>query len=138
MRASQISLSPSILSSPTSTSGDHFTIKAVRQESIVLLRATYSMTLAQIRDKVRDKFKSQEGVELTDAFTIGYNSSLMDPRQKAAANAKPGSRARSQSTSAIAALDGQPRLRFITSDEDWEHATLGCSGKITIHIFDRF
>ena len=139
-RASQISVN-SILSSPTSGgSGEHFTIKAVKQDSIVLLRATFSMTLAQVRERLRDKFAAQENIILTDAFTIGYSSTLVaDPRQQAAAGAKPGSRARSQSTSAIVALDGsQPRLRFITDDDEWENAISSCSGKITIHIFDRF
>ena len=114
---------------------EHFTIKAVRQESIVLLRATFSMSLADVRERLRDKFASQEGIALTDAFTIGFNPTPADPRQKAT---KPGSRARSNSTSALAALDGQPRLRFIANDAEWEQATTGCSGKLTIHIFDRF
>lgn len=134
-RTSQASLSPS-LSTPSSVSvsGEHFTIKAVRQDSIVLLRATYAMSLAQVRERLRDKFAAQEGIRLTDAFNIGFNPAPGDVRQPATVTGRP----RSQSTSALGAKDGQPRLRFIMNDDDWEEATASCTGKLTIHIFDRF
>lgn len=113
--------------SPTMSSGgpEQFTVKAVRQDSIVLLRASYTMSLAQMRDKLRDKFAAQEGIRLTDAFTIGFNP----------VPAKAGGGARPRSSSGY---DGQQRLRFISSDDDWEQAALGCPGKLTIHVFDRF
>ncbi|KIP10511.1 hypothetical protein PHLGIDRAFT_33878 [Phlebiopsis gigantea 11061_1 CR5-6] len=134
-RTSHASFS-SVLTTSTGAAGEHFTIKAVRQDSIVLLRATFSMSLADVRERLRDKFAAQEGVALTDAFTIGFNPAPPEPRQKG--SAKPGSRARSSSTSALGAADAAPRLYFIASDFEWEQAIAGCAGKLTIHIFDRF
>jgi hypothetical protein len=114
--------------------GEHFTVKAVMQDAIVLLRASHAMSLADLRDRLRDKF-AQEGVALTDAFTVGFS-----PRSPATGRERPvGARPRSQSTSSVGSADGQQRrLRFIASDEDWEQAAAGCTGKLTIHVFDRF
>ena len=117
-----------------STPTEHFTVKAVMQDSIVLLRASHGMALADLRERLRDKFAS-EGIHLTDAFTIGFS-----PRSAATGRDKPvGARPRAQSTSSVSSFDGQQRrLRFIASDADWEQAAAGCAGKLTIHVFDRF
>lgn len=125
----------SIQSSMSTTGGqsEHFTVKAIMQDSIVLLRASYSMSYADLREKLRDKFLS-EGIKLTDRFTVGFN-----PRSPVTGLDKPvGARPRSQSTSSVGSVDGQRRLRFITNDADWEQAAVNCTGKLTIHVFDRF
>lgn len=112
-------------------SGEHFTIKAIREDSIVLLRIARSMSLALVRERMRDKFSSQEGVALTSTFTIGFDPAPPGERQSFM-HVGPG-RPRAQSASA-----GQPRLRFITNDVQWEEALSGSGGKLTVHIFDRF
>lgn len=124
-RMSVASLSPS--------TADTFTIKAVRQDTIVLLRATYSMPLLEVRNKIRAKFSSQDGPPLTDAFTVGFAPIDSDEAGQATVRGRP----RSQSTSAIRP-NGQPRLRFISTEEDWDSAISTCTGKLTLHIFDRF
>ncbi|KAJ3554717.1 hypothetical protein NM688_g2966 [Phlebia brevispora] len=123
----------SIASMSTTMSGpDTFTIKAVRQDTIILLRATYSMSLIEVRDKIRSKFASQDGPPLTDAFTIGFAPINPDETSPLAQG-----RPRSQSTSAIR-QGSQPRLRFLCSEDDWQNAISCCTGKLTLHIFDRF
>lgn len=127
-------LSAASITSFTSTStmsGEHFTIKAIREDSIVLLRIARGMSLALVRERMRDKFSSQEGVALTSTFTIGFNPAPPGERQSFM-HVGPG-RPRAQSASA-----GQPRLRFITNDVQWEEALSGSGGKLTVHIFDRF
>jgi hypothetical protein len=131
-----LSLNSVIPSSPTIPS-DAITIKAVRQESIVLIRASLSTPLPDLRLKIREKFASQEGVQLTDNFTIGFNPSVTaaDDRSKTVpAKGRP----RSQSTSALGHIGSQPRLRFLIYEEDWMQATASSPGKLTLHIFDRF
>lgn len=126
--ASTIATPASPTASVTSAGGEHFTVKAVRQDSIVLLRAAHGEPLAHVRTRLREKFATQEGVRLTDAFTLGFNPAVT------------GS-GRPRSHSAASSLDArpqQPRLRFITNDEDWEKAVASCTGKLTIHVFDRF
>ena len=127
-RDSMISLSPSQGSNP-----DTLTIKAVRYDSIVLLRGAHSMTLLQIREKIREKFSSTDGPPLTDAFTLGFAPTASEAdRGKSVYN-----RPRSQSTSALRE-PARPRLRFISSEDDWQAALSTCTGKITVHVFDRF
>ncbi|GJE94572.1 hypothetical protein PsYK624_107420 [Phanerochaete sordida] len=126
--ASTVATPASPTSIASSAASEHFTVKAVRQDSIVLLRATHGEPLALVRTRLRDKFAAQEGVRLTEAFTIGFSPA-------------PATSGRPRSHSASSSLDGrqqQPRLRFITCDEDWAQAAASCVGKLTIHVFDRF
>ncbi|KAI0696904.1 hypothetical protein BC835DRAFT_828989 [Cytidiella melzeri] len=126
----------SATSSSPSTFTESITIKAVRQDSIVLVRASYSTPLSDLRLKIREKF-AQEGVSLTDTFTIGFNPAVTAAEDRSRA-VPPKGRPRSQSTSAVGQLGAQPRLRFLIYEEDWQQATIGCPGKLTLHIFDRF
>ena len=130
-RLARTSLS-SLRSTGSSAPGgpEHFTVKAIMQDAIVLLRAAHGMPLADLRARLRDKFLS-EGVRLTDAFTVGFSPPAPAP-------AMGGGRPRSQSTSSVSSAEGHRRLRFITNDADWEQAAAGCTGKLTIHVFDRF
>ncbi|KAI0091099.1 hypothetical protein BDY19DRAFT_991679 [Irpex rosettiformis] len=117
--------------------GDSVTIKTVLQDSIVLVRAHTSTPLHDLRVKIREKFASQEGITLTDNFTIGFNPAVTaaDDRSKTlSAKGRP----RSHSTSAVTQLGGQPRLRFLIYEEDWQQAAISSPGKLTLHIFDRF
>ena len=116
---------------------DSVTIKAVLQDSIVLVRAKTSTPLSELRVKIREKFASQEGITLTDNFTIGFNPAVTaaDDRSKGlTAKGRP----RSQSTSAMTQSRSQPRLRFLIYEEDWQQAATNSPGKLTLHIFDRF
>ena len=121
--------------SPAAASNS-FTIKAVRQDSIVLIRGSPFMLLSDVRSKIREKFASQEGIILTDSFTIGFNPVITaaEPRSKASIRSRP----RSQSLSAMKQIHPQPRLRFLIYEEDWQQVAASCSGKMTLHVFDRF
>ena len=119
--------------SPTgSSNGDIFTVKAIRHDAIVLLRASHSMSFVQLREKIREKFLSTGGPPLTDAFNVGF-APLSEEDRGQPSTIRP----RSQSTSAVR-QDSKPRLRFITSEEEWQTAISTCTGKLTLHIFDRF
>ncbi|KAI0342661.1 hypothetical protein BDW22DRAFT_132567 [Trametopsis cervina] len=134
-QASIMSITSNPPSSPSAV-GDSITIKAVRQDSIVLIRASHSTSLSDLRNKIRDKFASQEGVTLTDTFTVGFNPTVTAADDRTKSFGGKG-RPRSQSTSAIGHL-GQARLRFLIYEEDWQQAVTSSPGKVTLHIFDRF
>lgn len=136
-RPSVTSLGSATPSSPSMFGGDSVTIKAVLQDTIVLVRAHTSTPLTDLRTKIREKYASQEGITLTDNFTIGFNPAMTaadDRHRTLPAKGRP----RSHSTSAMAQLGSQPRLRFLIYEEDWQQAATSSPGKLTLHIFDRF
>ncbi|PCH42072.1 hypothetical protein WOLCODRAFT_137675 [Wolfiporia cocos MD-104 SS10] len=117
------------VTSPTSLSGGHetITIKAMLNDSIVLLRAGLATPLAEVRERLRDKFARQEGVPLPETFVIGYVPQGERARQGSG-------RARSNSCSTVG-TENVNLLRFVSSDEEWQTAVAGCAAKLTIRVF---
>ncbi|KAI0789909.1 hypothetical protein C8Q75DRAFT_806567 [Abortiporus biennis] len=116
----------------SSTAGqDSFTIKAVRGDTIVLLRANYSMPLTDIRSKLRDKFASQEGINLSETFAIGY---IVNPT---ADTKLARGRTRSNSTSSVG-ITPPNCIRYISTEVQWLDIISACTGKLTVRIYDGF
>ena len=111
------------------------TLKAVLQESIVLLRISRSMALAEVRTRLRDKFAAQEGVQLSSAFVIGWAPSATQPGGGGVASVLRG-RPRSNSASSVGTLNPQA-LRYVRGEQDWRAAVAACAGgKMTIRLFN--
>ena len=132
--------SPSSPTSPASTASfalagaEHFTVKAVREDSIVLLRAAYAMPLAQVRARLRDKFAVQEGVQLSRAFVVGWAPSAGGGGVAGLAALR--GRPRSNSASSVGTLNPQA-LRYVRGEQDWRAAVAACAGgKMTIRLFN--
>ncbi|KAI0077081.1 hypothetical protein K474DRAFT_1772062 [Panus rudis PR-1116 ss-1] len=128
------STAPSTSSSPRgSTFMDTFTIKAVlREDTAVLLKAAQTMSLATLRERIRDKFLSQENVTLTEGFVVAI---VTNPA--AAAKPPPRGRPRSNSTSAVGVLNTSG-LRYITAEQEWQELASNCVGKLTLRIINGF
>lgn len=120
-----------------------FTIKAVKEDAIVLLRADASMRWLDVRAKIAEKFEAQEGTALTKSFLIGYV-----PSAPTNATAQPNSsgrgvergRPRASSTSSVALLQARGGMRTVNSDEEWQRviASSRSDGKLALRILDRF
>ncbi|EMD33901.1 hypothetical protein CERSUDRAFT_67539 [Gelatoporia subvermispora B] len=129
-RESQASLVTT--ASPTSSAnGELITIKVTLEDSIVLLRATFTTSLVEVRARIVDKFAKQEGMHLSSAFAIGYipPAHFAHDDQSKSLNG----RSRSYSTSS---LSNPQTLRHISSEDDWQTALATCSGKLAIRLFN--
>ena len=110
------------------------TLKAVLQESIVLLRVPCGAPLEEVRMRLRDKFAAQEGVQLSSAFVIGWAPSATQPSGVAALAVR--GRPRSNSASSVGTLNPQA-LRYVYGEQEWRAAVAACAGgKMTIRLFN--
>ncbi|THH32226.1 hypothetical protein EUX98_g1929 [Antrodiella citrinella] len=116
-----------------------FTIKAVKEDAIILLRADATMMWKDIRAKISEKFEAQEGSPLTKSFLIGYvpstpaNVAIQQPNSRADRG-----RPRASSTSSVGLLQARGGMRTINSDEEWQKVIAGSNGKLALRILDRF
>jgi hypothetical protein len=95
--------------------------------SIVLLRAEADLSLGEMRCRLREKFLSQEGVALSDSFSLAY----MIP----AAPGK-GRRTRSNSLSSASAFS-DAALEKIASEDDWARLRASLDGaRLTLRVVD--
>jgi len=85
------------------------------------------MSFAEVRDKIRDKFNAQEGIPLSENFTVAYVF--------AAPKSPVKGRPRSNSTSAMGLLSPSA-MRHITTEGDWEALAPELVGKVTFRILD--
>ncbi|KAF9466639.1 hypothetical protein BDZ94DRAFT_1288245 [Collybia nuda] len=110
--------------SPTS---DKLAIKAAFNNSIILLRVDEGISYKEMRQRIYTKFVGQEGIPLSESFTITF----LQPLQTTTAGK---TRARSNSVSSD---PGTTQLHMVTSQSDWENVTtsLECS-KLTLRITD--
>ncbi|KAH8101015.1 hypothetical protein BXZ70DRAFT_1007939 [Cristinia sonorae] len=120
-----------------------FTIKAVKDDTILLLRADDKMRWSDLRNKIAEKFEA-EGEPLTKSFLVGYVPSSdanaaatpASPQAKSRATQLRG-RPRASSTSSVGLLSGRA-IRTINSDQEWQALIAGCNGKLVLRILDRF
>ncbi|PIL35468.1 hypothetical protein GSI_02195 [Ganoderma sinense ZZ0214-1] len=111
--------------SPPMTEGS-VTLKAVLQESIVLLRVPRGASLEEVRARLRDKFAAQEGVQLSRGFVVGWVPSGVG-------NATVNGRPRASSVSGM----GAQALRYVYTEEEWQAALDACAGgKMTVRLFN--
>ncbi|TCD66443.1 hypothetical protein EIP91_001380 [Steccherinum ochraceum] len=130
---SPISPQDSVTSFPST-----FTIKAVKEDAIVLLRADASMGWLDVRAKIAEKFEAQEGTPLTKSFLIGYVPNPPPGVQPAANKPTERGRPRASSTSSVGLLSARGGMRTISSDEEWQKVIAGSNGKLALRILDRF
>ncbi|KAH9902664.1 hypothetical protein C8Q73DRAFT_14163 [Cubamyces lactineus] len=116
---------------------ENVTLKAVLNASIVLLRVSRGAPLAEVRERLRDKFAGQEGVKLTPSFVIGWA-----PPSATTGAGGPGGllalrgRPRSNSASSVGSMSPQA-LRYVYSEQDWQTALASCTGgKMTVRLFN--
>jgi len=135
------SISPSSPISPTESCNfpSTFTIKAVKEDAIVLLRADSTMIWKDIRAKIAEKFEAQEGSPLTKSFLIGYvpvtpANVAVQPANGRVERGRP----RASSTSSVGLLQARGGMRTINSDEEWQKVISTSNGKLALRILDRF
>ncbi|KAI0749668.1 hypothetical protein C8Q80DRAFT_1269512 [Daedaleopsis nitida] len=118
--------------SPQSTTVESITLKAVLQESIVLLRISRTAPLEELRTRLRDKFAVQEGVQLSSAFAIGWAPQAGGPRAGGGMHGRP----RSNSASSVGSMNPHA-LRYVYEESEWRAAVAACAGgKMTIRLFN--
>lgn len=117
--AAAAAAAPTLLGVPA---GSHMvTVKAALDTSIVVFRARRDMALAELRQRVHEKFARTEGIALHGAFALAYVLPTTD--------SKSGKRA-----SSISNYDFSRALP-IWNEEDWEAAVAGCGLKITLRVY---
>ncbi|KAL1739625.1 hypothetical protein HDZ31DRAFT_68747 [Schizophyllum fasciatum] len=125
-------------SRPSSSAGSEpqLAIKAAHNNTIILMRATRAITFGELRRRLFDKFVGQEGVPLSEDFTVAFHAPPAEPPVSEAA-ARLGvrqGRARSSSLSA-----GILSMQFINSQAEWERALQDVdmeSGRLHLRILD--
>ncbi|KIM84961.1 hypothetical protein PILCRDRAFT_817790 [Piloderma croceum F 1598] len=124
-RSRSSTLSDFTSSDSSSVSGDgSISVKVVHNTSIILLRINRSISFADLRAKVYDKFIQQEGVPLSASFALAFLPPAPIDYNKP--------RSRSSSVSSVGFPD-LVHMRFISSEREWQHAiALTGRGKLTL------
>jgi hypothetical protein len=111
-------LSSSAFSTTTTTSfpADYISIKAIHNTCIILLRVSRGIGFAEVRQRLYNKFIGQEGIPLSQAFTVGFVSPNPAP---------------------CSTLANRTNAQPITLESDWEQLMSTVQGhKITLRILD--
>ncbi|KAH9481331.1 hypothetical protein JR316_0005853 [Psilocybe cubensis] len=111
--------------SSTISPGTSISIKAAFNSSIILLRVPRETTLADIRQRLYNKFVGQEGVPLSKSFDIIF----VPPSQS--------SPTKDQSSSHSLSPNDLMDFFFIHSDDEWQEIVSTTSGsKVNLRIMD--
>ncbi|KAJ7773467.1 hypothetical protein B0H16DRAFT_1512449 [Mycena metata] len=114
----------------SSTAGSPLVIKAAHNDSIILLRAAEELSLTEIRWRLREKFLGQEGITLSEKFTLAYMIPAVPSKGSVQA------RGRSNSLSSAAALDSA-LMEIISTEADWAQLRASLDGaKLTLRVLD--
>jgi hypothetical protein len=112
----------SSLAFPTTSTilpADSICIKAIHDASIILLRVPRRIGLAEVRQRLYDKFTNQEGIPLRHTYGVVFVPPTVSP------------------SSASVTSENRTDVQVITSDSDWEQLMLAIQGnKITLRIQD--
>ncbi|KIM40537.1 hypothetical protein M413DRAFT_445979 [Hebeloma cylindrosporum] len=113
----------------SSVSPGTLSLKAAHNDAIILLRVSSETSFAEVRLRLYNKFVGQEGVPLSQNFTVAFVPATQSPTQTSPRK----DRLRSASVSSADRME----LIFINSDADWEQIT-SCAGgsKLTLRILD--
>ncbi|KAJ7031294.1 hypothetical protein C8F04DRAFT_1041514 [Mycena alexandri] len=115
----------------SSTAGSPLVIKAAHNDSIILLRAAEELSLTEIRWRLREKFLGQEGVNLSEKFTLAY----MVPAAPSKGSVQ--ARGRSGSLSSAGTLADTALMEMISTEADWQHLRASLDGaKLTLRVLD--
>ncbi|KAF9068967.1 hypothetical protein BDP27DRAFT_1326208 [Rhodocollybia butyracea] len=125
--ASTVSTSTAATSVLTGT----LTIKAAHNQSIILLRTIREAEFSDIRERIYDKFLTQEKITLTEAFALAF---ILQDEATMSPVGKGKGRARSNSVGG-----GSSKMILITNQADWERALATTnSSKVTVRVLDTF
>lgn len=94
-------------------------VKAVLDNSIVVFRVRRDVALAELRQRVHDKFARTESIALHGAFALAY---------VLPSDSKSGRRVSSASCDISRALP-------VCDEEDWHDALARCGSKITLQVY---
>lgn len=127
-------------SRPGSSAGpdSQLSIKAAHNNAIIYLRASRSLTFAELRRRLYDKFTGQEGVPLSHDFTVAFHAPPAEAPVSEAA-ARLGVRAGAGRTRSSSLSAGVVAMEFLNSQAEWERALQNVdaeSGKVHLRILD--
>ncbi|THH15570.1 hypothetical protein EW146_g4926 [Bondarzewia mesenterica] len=111
-------------SSSSTTSDDTLVVKAALDDAIVVFRAPRVISLADMRNRIHDKFARQEGLPLSAPFSIAYLPPLTPG---------PVARPRMSSISSVGPADFA-RMLTIASEDEWERAVATCAAKLVLRV----
>lgn len=113
----------------SSVSPGTLSLKAAHNDAIILLRVPNETSFTEVRQRLYNKFVGQEGVPLSQNFTVAFVPATPSPTQPSF----PKDRLRSASVSSADRME----LFFINSDADWEQIISSAGGsKLTLRILD--
>ena len=129
---------PSIPSSPTksfssaastafgSPTPEMLSIKARYNDSMIMLRVPLDMPYKDMRQRLYNKFVGQEGVPLSDSFTMTYLQPI------------PASPQADRASESSLTLSSEHQEHLVTSQADWENVTTSIEGsKLALSISDK-
>lgn len=125
IRRSSLATSVSSWSTASSHEGTVLSIKAMHEESIVMLRIPRILPFAELRQKIYDKFVHQEKSPISESFAIAVL--VPSPSERAG-----GGRERRGSLSSCDGKKGA--LHFVASQEEWEQAITRYGTKLLLRI----
>ncbi|KAJ7158578.1 hypothetical protein C8R46DRAFT_1002234 [Mycena filopes] len=130
-------LSTTTASTSTTAAGPPLTIKAAHNDSIILLRATGDLPLRELRWRLREKFAGQEGVALSEHFSLAYMIPAAPSKGSAQAGVGGGGRGRANSLSATGTLADTALMEKISTEADWARLRSSLEGaKLTLRVMD--
>jgi hypothetical protein len=118
----------------------HLLVKAVLGDAIVMLRPERDVSLAELRQRVHDKFASSEGVTLRGAFALEYvptTTTTGGGGGGAMTGGKRVSTVSALSTSSGGSVGSADWARAVPlrCEGDWANAVARCgSSKVTLRV----
>jgi len=127
-------MTPMSMMSTTTVSLKPISIKAyLTEDAIVVFRAAYETTFAEVRDKIYDKFSNQAGISLRPDFPLAYLVPV--PSRHTGSPTSPGS-TRKRTGSIGSPSVNQSSLLPIQSQEAWDDIVRESDGKLTLRVFE--
>lgn len=129
------SYAPSFISTLSEESNANaVSIKVVFGEHIIAFRVDRYSALADVREKLHHKLVEQQGLKLTEDFSLAYKP----PGPGRVQELKATGRARSSSVSSVGTTN-PGSLRVLFSQRDWLDAVGACplGSKLTLHVLVR-
>lgn len=127
-RRSSVAHSVSSHSTASSHEGTILTIKAVHEESIIMLRVPRTLLFTDLRQKIYDKFVQQEQSPISESFAIAVL--VQSTTERGTAGAPQYQRPDSLSL----ADNKKAALHFVASQEEWDQAVMRYGTKLFLRI----
>ncbi|RDB26343.1 hypothetical protein Hypma_006740 [Hypsizygus marmoreus] len=119
--------------STTVSTPQTLTIKAGYNDSLIVLRVPCDVSYKDLRQRLYNKFVGQEGVPLSDSFTISFLQPVSTPEPAPAAKVTTRKRSNSLSSDPV-----NNTMYPVASEADWEIVAASIEGsKLALRIFDK-